>query len=170
GTSGLIAVASAVALGAGRVIAAGRNPAALERARALGAHDTVVLGGDGLAAAFASAAGGEVDVVIDYLNGAPAEAALSVMALGGRMVQIGSLLAPGMQLHAQTARRQSLDVLGFAYYHAPIDEQRRAYGAVCDLALKGRAEIDIETTSLIDFAAAWGRQKAGGGMRQVLRP
>ena len=43
GVSGLIAVTAAKRLGAGRVIAAGRNREALQRAKRLGADETVVL-------------------------------------------------------------------------------------------------------------------------------
>jgi NADPH:quinone reductase-like Zn-dependent oxidoreductase len=93
GTSGLIAVFDAKRLGAKRVVAVGRNPEALRRARDLGADATVSLTADGdLPAAFRDAAGGTVDVVLDYLNGAPAEAALKAMSPVGRMVQIGSIL------------------------------------------------------------------------------
>ncbi|AXB80498.1 zinc-binding alcohol dehydrogenase family protein [Novosphingobium sp. P6W] len=170
GTSGLIAVASAAALGAGRIIAAGRNRTSLDLARTLGAHETVVLDDADLIAAFRQAAGGDVDIVLDYLNGAPAEAALQVMAVGGRMVQIGNGLASGILLHAQTGRKQSLDVLGFAYYHAPIDEQRAAYRAVCELATNGQASVALETYSLEQFDTALAKHKAKSGKRLVLLP
>jgi NADPH:quinone reductase-like Zn-dependent oxidoreductase len=128
GTSGLIAALVAKRLGAKRVIAVGRNSEALSHARELGADATVALSADcNLAAAFRDAAGGTVDVVLDYLNGAPAEAALEVMGPSGRMVQIGSILAPHLRLNSQLARKGSLDVLGFAYYHAPVAQQADAY-------------------------------------------
>ena len=104
-------------------------------------------------------AGAGVDVVIDYLNGPPAEAALGVMAQGGRMVQVGSGLASGIHLHAQAARRVSLDVLGFAYYHAPLALQADAYAELCRLAVAGEIVLDHEVTPLSDFSQAWLRQK-----------
>jgi NADPH2:quinone reductase len=168
GASGLIAVAAAAALGAGRIIAAGRNLGALDRARAAGASATLVLDGGDPVAAYQTAAPEGVDVVLDYLNGPPSEAALQVMAPGGRMVQIGSPLGPAMRLDARTARRHSLDVLGFAYYHAPIAAQCEAYRAVCTLVREGRAGVDMDTLPLSDFATAWRRHKLGGAPRQVL--
>ncbi len=171
GTSGLIAVAAAKLLGAGRIVAAGRNPDALAKATALGADAIVSLEtADDLSSEMREAANGPVDVVLDYLNGSPAEAALKVMNVGARMIQIGSLLAPGIQLHAQTARRNSLDVLGFAYYHAPIPEQARAYELLCEHALAGTIKIDMAALPLSAFGDAWQRQKAGSKTRLVIVP
>ena len=124
GTCGLIAVAAAKLLGAGRVIAAGRNRAALAECVQLGADAQVSLDGlQDLSAAFGREAPDGVDLVIDYLNGPVAEAALGIMAEGGRMVQVGSVAGPATTLPAQVMRRGGLDVLGFAYYHAPLAEQ-----------------------------------------------
>ncbi len=170
GVTGSIAVTAAKRLGAGRVIAAGRRTEALQRARALGADAAVSLDLPDLGQTFREAAGGTVDVVIDYLNGAPAEAALDVMATGGRMVQVGSALAPGIHLPAQTARRASLDVLGFAYYHAPRDLQAQAFAELCKLALAGDIRLDYETMPLAEIGDAWDRQKAGSTTRLVLVP
>lgn len=170
GVTGSIAVTAAKRLGAGRVIAAGRRPDALERTRRLGADATVSLERPDLAAAYREAAGGGVDVVLDYLNGPAAEAALEAMATSGRMVQIGSALAGGIHLPAQTARRASLDVLGFAYYHAPHALQAQAYAELCQLAMAGDIEVEYETLALAAFGQAWSRQKAGSARRFVLVP
>ena len=171
GVSGLIAVTAARRLGAGRIVAAGRDPAALARAQSLGADATVSLTqAEGLAARYREAASGEADVVIDFLNGPPAEAAIAVMAHGGRIAQIGSSAAPAMRLDAQTARKGLLDVLGFAYYHAPLALQAEAYAELCRLAVAGEIELAHETVPLADFQRAWDRQKAGGAARQVVMP
>src|ERR1700730_5481868 len=79
GVSGLIAVSAAKQLGAGRVIAAGRNAAALARAQRLGADDTVDLAAGDLVAAYRDAARGAVGVVIGKVSGATAGAALAVV-------------------------------------------------------------------------------------------
>ena len=69
GVSGRIAVVLAARMGAGRVIAAGRNQAALER---LGAAATVTLGGADDRAALAEAACPDgIHVIIDYLWASP---------------------------------------------------------------------------------------------------
>lgn len=169
GATGLIAVAAARLLGAGRVVAAGRNPVAMERAKRLGADAVVDLACEDLASAFARAAGGGIDVVIDYLNGPPAEAALQAMAKGGRMVQIGQMAGASTNLPAPLGRKNALDVLGFAYYHAPIAEQADAYARLCACANAGKIEIDIETLSRSEIETAWRRQKTQRGPRFVFR-
>ena len=171
GTCGLIAVAAAKLLGAGRVIAVGRNGAALAEAVRLGADAQVSLGdAAGLPASLRQAAPDGVDLVVDYLNGPVAEAALGVMAEGGRMVQVGSAAGPATTMPAQIMRRGGLDVLGFAYYHAPLAEQAAAYAALCQHAVLGALTIHTTTMPLHAVGEAWTRQKAGHKTRLVLVP
>ncbi len=87
GVAGQLAVQVARRLGARRVVAAGRNPQALEELRGLGADRVVSLAQDraALVAAFRDAMAEEkIDLVLDYLWGAPAEAALEAMTRKGR--------------------------------------------------------------------------------------
>ena len=171
GASGLIAVAAARALGAGRIVAVGRDPVRLERARALGADAIVRLGdGEDLGMRYLAALGGQADIVVDYLNGPPAAAALPVMAVGGRMVQLSSMLSQAIEVPAMLARKQSLTVMGFAYYHAPKADQEAAYTALCHGAMSGAIELDHEALPLANFADAWHRQKAGSPRRLVITP
>jgi len=170
GVSGLIAVTAAKRLGAVRVIAAGRNRQALERAKRLGADQTIdLMANSDLIAAFREAAGGSVDVVIDYLYGAPAEAALEVLARHGRLVHMGTRAGPTMTVLGATVRRSCIDIMGFAYYHAPIEAQAEAYVELCRLAAAGEIALDIETRPLSEIGAAWDAQ-ASSRRRQVLVP
>ncbi|MBV8754013.1 MAG: zinc-binding dehydrogenase, partial [Hyphomicrobiales bacterium] len=171
GVSGLIAVTAAKRLGAGRIVAAGRNHDALARAKRLGADATVDLAAaSDLAAAYRDAAGGDIDVVVDMVFGAPGEAALDVLALHGRFLHIGSMAGQSMTLRGGPIRRTCADVLGFAYYHPPIEVQAQAYAELCRLAVAGEIEIDIETRPLAEIAAAWDARAAGNRRRQVLIP
>ena len=170
GVSGLIAVTAAKQLGAGRVIAAGRNHAALARAQRLGADATVDLAAGDLVAAYRDAGGDAVDVVIDNVFGAPGEAALEVLALNGRLVHLGTMAGQTMTLRGGAIRRASADIMGFAYYHAPMDLQAQTYGELCRLAAAGEIEIDVEPHPLSDIAAAWDARAAGNRRRQVLIP
>ena len=169
GASGSIAVAAAKALGAGRVVAAGRNPAKLGRLLERGADAIIRLGSnEEVAASLSRSVPDGVDVVIDFLNGPPAEAALGVMRRHGRMVQIGSMLGSATPIDAQIARRGSLDVLGFAYYHAPIEQQAAALSQLCEAASSGLVEIDHRVIGLefrgrgLGCAKGWGRDPLGG--------
>jgi NADPH:quinone reductase-like Zn-dependent oxidoreductase len=171
GVSGLIAVTAAKRLGAGRVIAAGRNRDALHRAARLGADATVDLAAaSDFAAAYRDAAGGSVDVVVDYLYGPPGEAALDVLALHGRLIHIGTMAGRTLTLPGATLRRTCGDILGFAYYHAPIESQAQAYAELCRLAAAGEISLDIETRPLCDIGAAWDAHAASSRRRQVLLP
>ena len=171
GLSGLIAVAAARLLGAGRVVAAGRDPQMLERCGTLGADAIVNLAtASDLGAAYAAAARGPIDVVLDYLCGPPAEAALEALGKGGRMVHIGTTVAAHMKLPGQSLRRSSADILGFAYYHAPIEAQQAAYTALCRHAAEGRIGIDFDAMPLAEVRQAWDRQIAGSRRRLVLVP
>jgi NADPH2:quinone reductase len=170
GVSGLIAVTAAKQLGAGRVVAAGRNHAALDRAKRLGADATVDLAAGDFVAAYRAAAGGPVDVVIDNVFGAPGEAALEVLALNGRLVHLGTMAGQTMTLRGAAIRRASADIMGFAYYHAPVELQAQAYRELCRLAAAGVIEIDVETRPLSDIATAWDARAAGNRHRQVLIP
>jgi NADPH:quinone reductase-like Zn-dependent oxidoreductase len=170
GVSGLIGVTAAKQLGAGRVVAAGRNREALARAKRLGADATVDLAAGDLIAAYRAAAGGAVDVVIDNVFGAPGEAALEVLNLHGRLVHLGTMAGQTMTLRGAAIRRPSADIMGFAYYHAPMDLQAQAYGELARLAAAGMIEIDVETRPLSDIDAAWDSRAAGSRRRQVLIP
>jgi NADPH:quinone reductase-like Zn-dependent oxidoreductase len=170
GVSGLIAVTAAKRLGAGQVIAAGRNRAALARAQQLGADATVELTATDLTAAYRDACGGAVDVVIDFVSGAPGEAALEVLATHGRLVHIGTRAGRIMTVSGATIRRTSADIMGFAYYHAPMDSQAHAYAQLCGLAAAGEIALNIETRPLGEIEAAWDADAAGSRRRQVLVP
>ena len=89
-------------------------------------------------------------MVIDYLNGPPAEAELGVMGRGCRMVQVGSGLASDILLHAQTTRRAPLDVLRFGYYHAPFALQADDYDEFCRLAAASEIALHHEAMRLSD--------------------
>jgi NADPH2:quinone reductase len=171
GVSGLIAVTAAKRLGAGRVIAAGRNREALQRAKRLGADETVVLAAaTDLVAAYRDAAGGAVNVVMDYVCGAPAEAALEVTATYGRLVHIGTRAGSVMTVPGAIMRRNCIDIMGFGYYHAPIEMQAEAYAELCRLTASGEIALDIETRPLSDIGAAWDAHAASSRRRQVLVP
>ncbi len=119
GNAGTMAVQVAKRLGAGRVVAAGRD---LDRLRALisvGADDVVQLSDDGEATTTALAAAAEVDIVIDYLWGLPAQQAM-VALLSARAdrsramdwIQIGAVAGPTIELPSVALRSANLRLQG----------------------------------------------------------
>ncbi len=171
GVVGQIAVQAARLLGAGRVVAAARNPERLEHARELGADATVRLGEhEDLAGALREAGGGGFDVVVDPLWGKPAEAAVDALHPGGRLVQLGQSAGPDATLASATVRGRMLSILGFTNLRVPDEDRYAAYAQVAAHAASGAIAVDVETIGLARIAEAWARQKAGPGRKLVLTP
>lgn len=179
GVTGRLAVELAKLLGAGRVIAAGRDAAALEDLRELGADELIRLDcpTDELAARFAAVAGSDgFQVVIDYVWGPPTEALLASITRRGfrtataetRLVQVGQMAAPTLTLPADVLRSTALTISGSGGF-APPSVLARAYGRLVEYAAEGRLRIDVEETPLAQVEQSWlhGDQD---GRRRVLIP
>lgn len=176
GSSGALAVQIARHMGAGRIIATGRNPQALDELRGLGADQVISLAVAEAEqrAAFEAVFADGVDVVLDYLWGNPARLILeATMRIPDetkplRFVQIGSMAGDELPLLAALLRFRANILLGSGVGSVPMD---RAVDAVRDLfAAAGRAGfgIETETAPLADIAAAWTRDT--GNRRLVIVP
>jgi len=174
GIVGQLAVQAARLLGAGRVVAAGRDAAMLERARELGADATVNLGevepGEPLTRAFREAAGGDVDIVHDPLWGAPAAAALEALAVDGRLVQLGQSAGAEATLTSAPMRGRHLSVLGYMNYLVPPDVRRDAYRALVEHAVAGRLAVEVERMARAQVGEAWERVQHSAHRKLVLVP
>jgi len=162
GTVGSIALQVARVLGAERVVAAGRDPDRLERARELGADATVALDGDGLSERLREAAGAEgPTLVIDALWGEPAQAAVEAAAPGARIVHLGQSAGPEATFRSASVRGKRLSILGHSNFALSTDESKQAYLDVVEHVAAGRIVIDVETFSLDEVGAAWKAQASG---------
>jgi NADPH:quinone reductase-like Zn-dependent oxidoreductase len=172
GAVGNIAVQAAKILGAGRVVAAARGGERLSGLLDRGADAIVELDdATDLPDALREAAGGDVDVTIDTLWGAPAEAAMQVAARYGRHVQVGQLAGVDLTLKAPDVRSVSLDVRGFSVAHPPLELKREAHRRLVEHAQRGDIVVDVERVPLERVGEAWERQsRAGGGAKLVLVP
>jgi NADPH2:quinone reductase len=172
GTAGLVAVQAARALGAGRIVAAGRDPRRLERAVESGADVAVRLEDDvELEEAFRDASGGEGPaLVVDFLWGEPARGAVEAAARGARIVQVGQSAAPHATLTSAAIRGKQLELLGYSNYGVPREELGREYARLVERAVGGEIRLDLETVPLQDVARAWQEQSEGGGRKFVLVP
>jgi NADPH2:quinone reductase len=171
GSVGSVAVQAAKLLGAGRVVAAGRDEARLERARSLGADDAVRIGGDDDTARLAELFGdAPPTLVFDVLWGEPVAAALAVAARGARVVNLGQSAGPSATLLSGHVRLKALQILGYSNFGVPPDDLAREYRTLLGHASAGRIRLDVETVALDDVAGAWSRQAAGGGKKLVLVP
>lgn len=166
GVSGQLAVQIAKSRGARRVIAAGRNPQALELLKSLGADATISL--DQTPEALIAALRNEIttngiDIVLDYLWGPPAEAFLSAIAQKGldhaapriRYVQIGNMAGPNISLSAATLRSSGLELLGSGFGSASLDQIRKAIADFFALIAVNPLEFTFKNAPLSEVTALW---------------
>jgi NADPH2:quinone reductase len=170
GAVGRVAVQAARLNGAGRVVAAGRDAAGLERATQLGADATVRVDQPDLTEAIRRAAEGHVDVVIDALWGSAAVSALDAGAPGVRLVQVGNAAALEAAVPASLPRMKDLTILGYSSFTNPVEVERAAYSTLLEHAAAGRIEVDVQIHPLADLETAWERQRSGTREKLVLVP
>jgi NADPH:quinone reductase-like Zn-dependent oxidoreductase len=167
GVVGRIGVQAAKLLGAGRVVAAGRDRDALDEVRGLGADEVVVLEGD-LGEALKAAAGDGYDVVLDVVFGPPLEAALPATTIGARIVTVGA--GAGMEVPLPMATFVGRTLIGHSNAYMPVEVRRAAYERMARHAAAGELRIDVDTVPLADVADAWARQAGSPHRKIVLVP
>jgi NADPH:quinone reductase-like Zn-dependent oxidoreductase len=169
---GQIAVQIARRLGAGRVVAAARDAAQLDRLAGLGADATVRLRADRtqLVAELQDAAAGGFDFVLDLLWGEPLVAAIEAMAEYGRVVQIGGSASPTADLPARSIRNRGIAIVGHTIYHAPVSDRAEGFATMCGMSVSGELVAPVEEVALEDVAEAWERQQGGPHVKLVIRP
>ncbi|OLR92363.1 quinone oxidoreductase family protein [Actinokineospora bangkokensis] len=159
GVVGRLAVQVAKLLGAGRVVAAGRDPEALEELAGVGADAVVRLTEDDLTTRFTEAAQGRVDVVVDYTWGAPAEAALRAIATNGRLAQVGDRAGGTITVPSQVMRSTGAAVFGFMPTHAGPRVMAESYRRLLGWGAAGELDVRVEELPLSEVAAAWERER-----------
>jgi len=179
GVAGQLAVQVAKRLGARRIIAAGRNPQALEKLKTLGADAVISL--DQEEAALVSAfrteiAEAGVDVVLDYLWGQPAELVLQAISQKGlrkagarlRFIQIGDSAGKTISLPAATLRSSGLELLGSGFGSASLDQIRQALAEFFQVAAKEPFQFHTKVAPLREVETLWNH--AEEGTRLVFQP
>jgi len=162
GTSGRLAVQVAKYLGAKKVIATGRQAAALQSIKALGADETILLVENraALENAFKEQFAGGVDVVLDYLWGQSAECLLSAISRAGtdasiRFIQIGTASGANITLPGAVLRSTPIELKGSGLGSVPVN---RIVGAIEELlraAVAGRFEIETKSVPLSEVERVW---------------
>ena len=164
GITGQIAVQIAKHLGAGRVIATGRNADALARLRQLGADDTIDLTADAgslqdaLAAHFAD---GGIDIVVDYLSGPPTEAVLAAIgsshkaAKPVRYVIAGTAAGPSTTVPTSVLGSASLVVMGSGIGAVRVPDIVKASAEALQIAASANLQIDLNEVPLAHVEQNW---------------
>jgi NADPH:quinone reductase len=168
GAVGQAAVQLARAMGAARVVGAGRSAERLERVRELGADEVVALTAGDLQEAFERGAGGQLDIVIDVLWGEPAVAALGVIATEGRLVNVGQPAGTDVRIPLETVRNRQGAIHAISSGWTAHDRKVAAYGRVLEQVRAGRLDVDRELVPLDEVGSAWERQAASPGRKLVV--
>jgi NADPH2:quinone reductase len=169
GVAGHLAVQTARYLGARKIIATGRNQAALNE---LGADVAISLAesDDAVAEAFLAAITDQgIDVVIDYLWGHPTELLLAALARGYkpegsrriRLVEVGESAGKTIALPGALLRSMDISLLGSGFGSVPINEVMGAIPRLFPLAAEGHLRANVESVPLAEVEAAWSRVEKG---------
>lgn len=180
GTSGKLAIAAARHFGAGRIVAAGRRQEVLAT---LGANATVdlTLQGAELTEAFAQAAGPTgYHVIVDYIWGPATEALFAALTRHDltshanesgrsiRLVNVGSMASPTLQLPSAVLRSADLQILGSGTGNfPPIPELKRIVTDIFSLAAQQKLIIETQIHKLEEVSEVWNMNK-NSDVRSVL--
>ena len=175
GNAGQMAIQVAKRLGAGRVVGAGRDQSRLATLAGIGADATVALTDDpeATAAALAKEAA-EVDLVIDYLWGEPAGAAIMALlqARSDRSremnwIQIGSMAGPTIELPSVALRSANFRLQGNGQGAVSTRAYLAELPSLIDEIDDGGIAVTARPVAFADVETAWNAPEVPG-VRTVL--
>jgi NADPH2:quinone reductase len=176
GVAGRLAVKVARLLGAGRIVASGRDDAQLRDVRALGADAVIntAVPDEALARAYLDAKGDGYDVVVDYLWGRPTEILLRSLvpesfrfAKPTRLIQVGESAGGTLTVAAESLRTSGVEIYGAAKGLDP-DTMNEVYGQVVNWTKAGELTFDVLKVPLSDIETAWQRTDLRGSRLVVV--
>ncbi len=182
GVSGRLAIQIARHLGAGRIIATGRNATSVKGLDALGADVLIPLDApaDQLTETFRGAMREHrVDIILDYLWGPSAQNLLHAASGHGsgeaepriRFVQIGSIGGNTIDFPASVLRSSGLELMGSGLGSVSNIGLLRAIGSVLQAVVSGGFSIDAVAVPLAEVETAWLRESAARVVFEVcVRP
>jgi NADPH:quinone reductase-like Zn-dependent oxidoreductase len=161
GNAGQMAVQVARRLGAGQIIAAGRDTGRLAALPALGATATVPLGVGDTADRLAKTAA-DVDVVLDFLWGQPAADAM-VAIITNRAdqgkplswIEIGSVAGPTAEIPSAALRAARLQLVGSGQGSVSIREYLAELNVLAQEIAAGTIDVDARPVPLAQVEQAW---------------
>ena len=157
GTSGRLAIRIARSLGAGKIIATGRNSETLQQLQQEGADITLTLAA--LATDLPALMAEGIDVVLDYLWGESALAIMTAAVSGGdkvvRFVQIGSLSGQEIPLHSKLLRASGLTLMGSGLGSVADSELIASIGEMLQAAGPHHFSVPFRARPLSEVAQAW---------------
>jgi NADPH:quinone reductase-like Zn-dependent oxidoreductase len=177
GNAGTMATHVARLLGAGRVIGAGRD---LERLHALTAGGVEVVqltdDADATSEALANAAS-DVDIVLDYLWGSPAERAIPALLTARsdrsrqlNWIQIGAIAGPTIELPSVALRSANFRLQGNGQGAVSPAAYMAELPSLVEQIRAGTIGLQPRTRALGEIETAWGAGPDRPGERTVLVP
>ncbi|MFZ6655606.1 quinone oxidoreductase family protein [Undibacterium sp. TJN19] len=168
GVSGRLAVQIAKYLGAGKVIATGRNTAVLDTLHALGADVTIHLLQEqaALEHAFQQQFQQGVDIVLDYLWGESAELLLVSAARAApeavpiRFIQIGAASGSDINLPSAVLRSSSIELMGSGIGSIPMPRIFESIRQVLEAAVPGGFVIATKPVPLSEVESHWANDES----------
>ncbi len=176
GVAGRLAVKVARLLGAGRIVATGRDDDQLRDVQALGADAVIntAVSDEALAQAYVDAKGDGYDVVVDYLWGRPTEILLRSLVpqtfafpKPTRLIQVGESADAGLVLAAESLRTSGVEIYGAAKGFSPQTMQE-VYSQVVTWAQSGELTFDVVKVPLSEIETAWQRTDLRGSRLVVV--
>jgi NADPH:quinone reductase-like Zn-dependent oxidoreductase len=163
GNAGRLAIQVAKLLGAGKVVAAGRDAGRLATLTGIGADVTVSLGGDpDEVAGRLGEAAGDVDVVIDYVWGPATADAMTAVVMNrtdrGKpltWIEIGSVADPTAAIPSAALRAARLQIVGSGQGSVTTKEIVGELPALAAQISDGSLNVDATTVALADVEQAW---------------
>ena len=177
GNAGTMAIQVARRLGAGHIVGAGRNLDRLGALTSLGADDIVRLTDDAGATSRAlAAAAAEIDIVIDYLWGAPAQQTIATL-LSARSdrsraldwIQIGAIAGATIELPSVALRSANLRLQGNGQGAVSAEAYLAELTSLVDEIDAGAIALRPSPKPLTDVHAIWNTIDPPGE-RTVLMP
>jgi NADPH:quinone reductase-like Zn-dependent oxidoreductase len=169
GVAGLLAIQAARYLGAGKVIAAGRNLTVLQ-SQPVDAVISLTDPEEAISQAFASHLRDQgIDVVIDYLWGRTTELFLGALAKSfspeatrrTRLIEVGAIAGNTISLPASTLRSVDLSIQGSGFGSVPLDQIMRSIPEFFSLAAQGHLSVVVESVPLSQVEQAWSAVEKG---------
>jgi NADPH:quinone reductase-like Zn-dependent oxidoreductase len=177
GVAGRLAVKTARLLGAGRIVATGRDAGRLREVRELGA-DAVIdtsVSDYALARAYQDARDEGYDVVVDYLWGRPTEILLRTLTPESfafpkptRLIQVGEAAGSDLSVAAASLRTSGVEIYG-ASKGLDAESMVEVFGQIVAWTRSGELTFDLDEVPLSDIEAAW-RETDRHGRRLVVLP
>jgi NADPH:quinone reductase-like Zn-dependent oxidoreductase len=176
-SAGAMAVQVAKRLGAGRVVGAGREPGRLRALTSAGADDLVRLTDDADATDSALAAtAAEVDIVIDYVWGKPAQHAITALLTARadrsrslNWIQVGATAGPTIELPSVALRSASFRLQGSGQGAVSAEAYLAELPALVSEITAGTISVKASPVPLAGVEQVWARGDLPGE-RTVLVP